>query len=683
MSKTVNIQVNHKGKTVADGLYQVGKPTDGLKSKDEKEGLLRRLFRFGKRKSLDKNTEYIGLTKHSFKKQGKVDFKFTPESWDSKTKQLYEGWKRQTQISRERYESLMQLYIDMDEMFMNNAYMAKALKYRVAETLQQDLNMQPIGVEANKKQKKHILEFMERTGLQNLLPEIVEGRAKYGTHGLLLIPSETGIDELISVNAKDIQDILQFTAIDIENNLTQTIRGSYIDTERGDDFIEMILEKKDSLGAKFKKHLIGYQVGNELVPPWLFVPFRHSPNNSPWSPFGVPIFIHSLSAYRKYDFMESMEAMAFGLRFPIEKFKFTIPNEAEPTEAFYKVSEIMNQLNNSGLIIDSNFEQGLGRKVVTIEGLYNYEIQELKVDWGEGSNKESVLNELIASTFLPKGQIDPRDAQYAQQSGKALVQDFKPFARDIFIDQQSILESISTVIKIDMIQSGKFSLEEIDFTLTMPYPESQINDDIISAQKSQADLANTIIENLSEYMGIKDKKDVPIELVKDIFSQILPYDDKRIQNWLKVIDLERKKTEKEEETETMGGEEESPFGGGDEETESPFGGVGEETTGEPEATEEIEEEPVEETPVNEPPKLLTASYKRKHTKKLSEDVLKEVKKKVKENLKSYQVLLEGVDANRHYYNSKKSTDHFDLKTLIEIDRRILEKTSLKEGEYYE
>lgn len=681
MAKKVNIQINQKGKTVAQGLYDIGRPNEQLKTPDEKEGLLRRFFKFGKRKKEDGTLDYIGLTKHQTKdKKGDVRLSFTPESWDSYVESSYQYWKRQTAHSKERYESISQLYDDMDEMFLNNAYMAKALKYRVAETLQQDLNMQPIGVEADKKQKKHILEFFERVGIQNLLPEAITGRAKYGNHGWLLIPSSHGIEEIISINARDIEDILMFSASETDREILSGLRGNFTDSERGDTFIDVLLEKKD-IGAKFRKHLLGYQVGGELIPPWQFVMFRNEPNNSVWAPFGVPIFIHSLSAYRKYDFIESMEAMAFGLRFPVEKFKFNIPNNVEPTEAFYKVADIMNQLNNSGLIIDTNFEQGLGRKVVTIQNLYEYEIQELNVDWGETGNREAILNELIASTFLPKGQIDPRDTQYAQQSGKALVQDFKPFAREIFLDQQSILETVTTAVKIDMIQSGKFSLSELNFTLTMPYPESQINTDIISSQESQFGLAKAIIEDLSEFMGIQDKNKVPIELVKDVFTQILPYDDSRIYEWLKVIDKEREKFE---------GDELGEFGGGDTASGNPFnlggddekGGGLDDTGGEEEpiggGEEEAEAEPEEN--MHDDAKKLTAGFKDKR-KKFYEKTLKGFNKKLKEIKKNYNPLLEGLDGKgKHFYNSKKSGGVYNdvLTRLIEVEQRILDNVTVEE-----
>jgi hypothetical protein len=138
-------------------------------------------------------------------------------------------------------------------------------------------------------------------------------------------------------------------------------------------------------------------------------------------------------------------------------------------------------------------------------------------------------DEILDSTLLPRRLIDPKDSGFGE-SGVAYLEQFKPFARLVYRFQSILLENISQLVKIHLIHSGNFTLDEIDFILSMPYPESQTNNDIISSQSSLLDLANSIIETLQD--RITDGEKLPPELVKTIYNKFLPYDTDNIDYWI-------------------------------------------------------------------------------------------------------------------------------------------------------
>jgi len=92
------------------------------------------------------------------------------------------------------------------------------------------------------------------------------------------------------------------------------------------------------------------------------------------------------------------------------------------------------------------------------------------------------------------------------------------------------MENITQLVKIQMLYTGDFSLEDTKFTLSMKYPESQINQDIVSSQNSLLDLCNNIINAIQD--KITGGELLPPELVKQIYSQFLPYDVSKVEDWI-------------------------------------------------------------------------------------------------------------------------------------------------------
>ena len=64
----------------------------------------------------------------------------------------------------------------------------------------------------------------------------------------------------------------------------------------------------------------------------------------------------------------------------------------------------------------------------------------------------------------------------------------------------------------------------------MKYPESQINQDIVSSQNSMLDLVNNIIASIQD--KITGGELLPPELVKSLYTQFLPYDTSKIEGWI-------------------------------------------------------------------------------------------------------------------------------------------------------
>jgi hypothetical protein len=307
-----------------------------------------------------------------------------------------------------------------------------------------------------------------------------------------------------------------------------------------------------------------------------------------------------------------------------------------PTEKLNKAQEFISSWQNSGINAVNKEEVGIGTTVVTIADLFDYEQKISNIDLGKIDDIDLLRDELIIATQLPRSLLDPKEAGFGD-SGISSIERWKPFARLVYRIQQSLLQQISELVKIHMIYSNKFSLEDIDFILSMPYPESMTNNDMINNQKDLLDLSNQIMQSLADKLTGGDVTAIPIDVVKSIYSKFLPYDDKIIVKWLN--DVEKQKN-------AMS-------------NQNNFN------------NDNFQDQPSEEVPEEEVEK----------TKKqlLWEVALREKvggKEKLFDFLDNFvyinkqKRLREGTLLNRHYYSSKIKNDSFPVELLQEIDKRI-------------
>ncbi len=547
------------------------------------------------------------------------------ENFPEEIKQLFDYWSNDCHDTAKSWEQRKQLYEDMDMIYYNSPLIARAIELIADEVIQADSNQQPIFIEAKPKVKKFILDFFDRVGLYDLIRSTIIDIIQYGNAGWILALENNGVNEIIPINVYDLKERFQFTPFEVAQKLHgkdeffQRLRGM----DRMNQLIDSLVSKEDEI-TRFKSYLLGFQIGEYAVPPWRFLHFRNATNKSPFKPFGVPVFIHSIAPYRQYDAAMTLQVLARGAKFPRDVFNLNIPNIVDPTEKMAFATEFINQYQNSGLGSTKKEDMGVGERIVTIKDLYEYSQETPQIDLGRIDDIQMLRDDLTVSTQLPRSLLDSNDAGFGA-TGVALLQQSKPFARLVFRIQNIFLQNVSQLVKIHMIQSNKFTLEEMDFVLSMPYPESQTNSDIITSQSSLLTLANDIIAAIEDKILGGEK--VPPELIQKIYHKILPYDDNTINSWFTSI-------------------------------------KGKEKDGEEIPKEKL----VSNAKLYEGFALIEAATGKK---RLYEQVEQLIFNKRQEHLK------EGVMENKHFYSSKNIYSDFPAETLRTLDKQRLAKLKEK------
>ena len=461
------------------------------------------------------------------------------EVFPSKVQEIMNWWINDIHYSTESWKNREALFKDCELMFLNSPIMARAADSVADEIVQSDSGIQPILIEAKRKQKKFISDFFDKINLYDYIRPCGLKIAKYGNDGWILSFDNYGVDEIIPIRkASDITDRLEFSPYAVEEmmkNENKFLLAYKSKINRIDQLIDMI-KNKDNIASYFKDYLFGFVINDDVLPPWRFLHFRNCPNESPFFPFGVPPFIHSLAPYMQYDSSMTLQVAARGASFPREIYKITLPTSLPATEKLNMAIEFANELQNSGINAVAKEKDGVGEVIISIAGLYDYDMESPNIDLGRIADIETLRDDLIISTYLPRNFLDPNDSAFGD-SGISLIEKSKPFGRFIYGKQSIILQNLSQLVKIHMIHSNEFSLDEIDFVLKMPYPESQTNRDLISSQSDQLRLATDIIDTLAD--KFMDGEKLPIEVMRDIYTKFLPYGNEVIDVWLKDIEKNR------------------------------------------------------------------------------------------------------------------------------------------------
>jgi len=449
---------------------------------------------------------------------------------DTNISQLFKYWMESCHDSLHSWQNRNDLYSDIDSLYYNCSQISKAVEIITDEIIQADNNNQVIFVEADSKLKKKIEDLFDIININELIRPTIHDLVLYGNAFWVINYGENGINNIKVISPKYVKNRLEFTPSDLYTEMTKNngLVSSFVNSiDVIQKLVDSILNDKD-ISPYFDEYLLGFEIQDLIVPAWKCLHFRNYTNSDPFKPFGTPLYVHAIAPYRQYDAAMSLQMSARGIMFPKEVYKLNLPNITSPTEKMEQALIFMRELLNMGKN-NARDLPGLGDIIVTIEDLVSYEQFTPNIELGKIDDIELLKDDIYDATMLPRKLIDPKDSSFGE-SGVAFREQFKPFARLIYRFQSIFLQQLIEMIKLHLIHTGEFDYDDIKFTISMPYPESQVNNDIISSQTSLLDLANDIIGALEDKITGGEK--LPIEVMKSIYHKFLPYDSSLIDFWI-------------------------------------------------------------------------------------------------------------------------------------------------------
>jgi hypothetical protein len=625
---------------------------------------LKKFFGFGINPNAEQIPDKIELYKtiKGLDKSGKQAVRIEKEKFGDTIEELWRFWATACHDdATDSWQTMLSVYSDMDILRMNCQPISKSMEIMTDEIIQADSNNQIIFIEAKEKVKKYIEKFFDDINLIELIRPTVSDIVQYGNAGWVLGFDNKGVSSIKRIPIQYLKERLEFSPVDLHNALND--KGHMIHDYRNSinsvsDLIDMITNK-ENISSYFDEYLLGFVVEDKVIPPWKFLHFRNITNEQTFAPFGIPTFIHAMSAYRQFDAAMAMQIIARGASFPKSVYKLDLPNVVNPTEKFAKATEFLNEMLNSGFGSSKKELPGIGDIIVTIKDLFDFEMIAPDIELKGIDDLELLKDDIYNACLLPRKLVDPKDSGFGE-SGVSYIEQFKPFARMVYRFQSILLNNITQLIKIHLIHTGDFELDEIEFSLSMPYPESQTNNDIISAQSSLLELANNVISAIEDRVTGGEK--LPPELIKTIYNKFLPYDSTTVDFWVDEA------VKAKEEGDTVSDEDDFGF-----------------------------DEPVEdEEEMNEDGKYSLKERIKKSKRnwrllenKVGKKVLKETVNEIIFECFNNSSLREGSMRGQHFFKSKNNYSDFNLKDYVHIRNNKLNKlkesvdTEIKDSDKYD
>lgn len=520
----------------------MAKPDNGVTKQLQK--FFKIITKKDKQKSVEIHPAYLNSEKN-----------LIPIKFNTDIQKIYNEWKADL-TSLDEIKNRMNRYSDLDFMAENCGYIGLAIKLYANETIAPDESGKIIKVYSrNKEVENYINDFFRKINVnRTILEDTAYGLAKFGDYfWIRSITPDEGITEITPIDVRQVKDRIEFSAIDELEKLYNKNRwiGTPTQALKINDIAQAISNKvkTSDYSAMYKRYTFGFSLGEDqsvVLPPWAISHFRRFSTQSEFAPFGRPLLISSLSIYREYKSALNLLAMARVAKFPKEVFKITIDENMTPTERIIAINEARQEFMNL-VNLDNNKEpMSIGSAIWTIKDLFEYELIQNSMDLGEIADVELLKDELISSTLVPKGYMITGESTWGDQ-GKALLQQSKVFAREVFTNQSAILNELTDLVKTQFVIMDKFEKENTEFELSLAYPNSEQTSENITNQKDMMDLAQAVIENLKTALAVDS---IPIDVAKDIFKKYSSIDRKDLDKWMKdiesSIDLQIKQSDYEE-----------------------------------------------------------------------------------------------------------------------------------------
>ena len=421
--------------------------------------------------------------------------------------------------------------------------------------------------------------------------------------------TEKGIERIIPLKVPSLKERLEFSAAHMAEVVAQMTgeqelmknRSSKIDrlvnllvSKQGKDIMKDLDENFADL---FDTKLLGFEFADGIiVPPWLVTHFRYQADNSEFFPYGSPPLLMALAPFRQCYSTMALQGLARASSFPVQVYSVKGTEGVGVATAFETVNSVREDYENIGVSPLSNSLEvyTVNTKVWVPEGLLDMKIHESKIDMDFTGDLEMYQDRVAIACGVPKSYLDQEFGGFGN-SGIALTEQYKPFARHVYTIQSSFLECLGSLLRLHFAITGEFDYN-IPFVLSMRFPAEDMGEEKRDARQASIELANGIVELLQGVLGMEEGEPLPEDVVADILSKYTFLDPTDLQRWIRLSAIARAAAKAAGEGEDTEGEGEGDmsdmdFGGG--------GGDADVGTGEEGVTEEGAPEPTVEAMNNE------------------------------------------------------------------------------------
>ena len=359
--------------------------------------------------------------------------------------------------------------------------------------------------------------------------------------------SAKGVERIIPLKVPMLQERLEFSPVHMAEVVAQMAGGLDVSKNRAskisklmnlvasDQGLKQTSDLDENFADMFDTKLLGYEFhDNIIVPPWLISHFRFNADNSEFFPYGRPPLLHALAPFKQFYSTMALQGLARAASFPVQVYSVKGTEGVSVATAFETVNSVREDYENIGVSPSSNSLEvyTVNTKIWVPEGLLDMKVHESKVDMDFIGDLEMFQDRIADAIGIPKGYLSQEFGGFGQ-SGIALTEQYKPFARHVYGIQSSFLDGLGSLLRLHFAITGEFDYN-MPFVLSMRFPAEDMGEEKRNARQASVELANGIIEMLQGVLAMEEGEPLPEDVVADILSKYTFLDPTDLQRWIRL-----------------------------------------------------------------------------------------------------------------------------------------------------
>lgn len=451
--------------------------------------------------------------------------------------ELFNSWLSDNTDKYTELQQRMNRIEQIDFMVQNDPYVGRTVNLYADESCQLDQQDTIINIDTpDTRMTKDMYKLLNQWGVtQTRIRETIKQLGKYGDAFWSNSVTEKGIERILPLQQVQVTDRIEFNPVKALE-LKKRREGFYNFASNNYLIMQMLqeLENKNSFADMFDTKLFGFSIDNDLVvPAWNITHFRVGSEGSMYYPWGESPILGALAPYKQTQSAIVLQALARELNFPITHYKVRVDENEDLGGQFAGMNRVREAFDNIGV----NPQMGNTETYTTNTKIWSpNDLITVEVLKAESSNVDSVddiklyQDRTAVSLGLPKSFYGEEGWKGLGNSGKSLIQQYKPFARTCFALQNAFLEGLADTFRIHFAITGQYDFR-IPFTLSMKYPTLEEDDSYINSKRNSIEVASSVVSLVKSSIGASDDEPLPADIIRDIIGKYTFLNPEDIIKW--------------------------------------------------------------------------------------------------------------------------------------------------------
>lgn len=468
-------------------------------------------------------------------------FKNLPLS--DRLEKLFEAWLKDSTSGYDDLRDRQKRINELQFTYYNDPFISRVVQLVADEATQLDVQDRLVSVEsADPRMVERIYALFDQWG-------ITQPRVHGACFDLELLGESfwankvtpNGVEKIIPLQVNQILERLEFNPTKVAEQIRQR-SGAITTMINRDSKVQMLLQAFDEQGdlqdfaEMFETKLFGFVIDDEtVVPPWTITHFRLEADHSEFYPYGRPHLLAALAPFKQAASTMTLQSLARIMSFPVTLYKIKTQPGMDEALVWEHVNRVREEYDNVGVspVAGQSEAYSVNTKIWVPDGLMEVDVKESKTDIDFVGDLEMYIDRIAVASGVPKGYLVQEWGGFGN-SAISLVEQYKPFARHVYTIQSSFLSGLGDLIRLHFAITGEFDYRT-PFTLSMRFPAEEMSDEKRSARTASLELATSVMELLSQAMGVEDGEPLPDDVVKDIMAKYTFLDPTDVLKWTKQV----------------------------------------------------------------------------------------------------------------------------------------------------